>query len=38
MRALAIALPAALLVTACAGGGPFGRDRRMSSPSRARPN
>ena len=27
MRVFAIALPAALLVTACAGGGPFGRDR-----------
>jgi hypothetical protein len=27
MRAFAIALPAALLLTACAGGGPFGRDR-----------
>jgi hypothetical protein len=27
MRVFAIALPAALLVTACAGGGPFGRER-----------
>lgn len=27
MRALAIAIPAALLLSACAGGGPFGRDR-----------
>lgn len=27
MRALALALPAALLLSACAGGGPFGRDR-----------
>ena len=27
MRAFALALPAALLVTACAAGGPFGRDR-----------